>query len=327
MPRWEATLPDSRLAPTHASRRSERVIKRCPGAAPLSPFAERGVPVSGPLPPCRMCRAVMATSELRPLPLRCHCHLHGPSLAFRVPERRPEAQMFRATGPVAIPAHPSLSEVNSSHRGERTRARTLHRGGWRNQRRRCSSTAIVRTGSGDETGDRAVAVAQAKQAQNELRRRRRSEPGGQRVAKPEARAVSHPGDMSVGANQHGSGSSDRAEDRKLPHTVVFGVDELNPIAPWRDVEAAGSSRLRSTGRASCSRVKTRTGPLAVTRSRSGMRRPSSGCRRLSGAVSFTTCASFHPRFTASCTPVLSPCPPIGECTCAPSPANNTRIFR
>ena len=38
----------------------------------------------------------------------------------------------------------------------------------------------------------------------------------------------------------------------------------------------GSPRLSSTGRASCSRVKTRSGPSAVTRSRSGMRRPSSG---------------------------------------------------
>src|SRR5262249_55965652 len=39
----------------------------------------------------------------------------------------------------------------------------------------------------------------------------------------------------------------------------------------------GSSKLSSTGRASCSRVKTRSGPSAVTRSRSSMRRPSSGC--------------------------------------------------
>lgn len=39
----------------------------------------------------------------------------------------------------------------------------------------------------------------------------------------------------------------------------------------------GSPRLSSTRRASCSRVNTRSGPSAVTRSRSGMRRPSSGC--------------------------------------------------
>jgi hypothetical protein len=31
-------------------------------------------------------------------------------------------------------------------------------------------------------------------------------------------AVSHPGDMSIGADQHGSGSTDRPECRKLPRT-------------------------------------------------------------------------------------------------------------
>jgi len=39
----------------------------------------------------------------------------------------------------------------------------------------------------------------------------------------------------------------------------------------------GSPRLSRIGTASCSRVKTRTEPLAVTRSRSGMRCPSSVC--------------------------------------------------
>ena len=39
----------------------------------------------------------------------------------------------------------------------------------------------------------------------------------------------------------------------------------------------GSPRLRSTGRASWSKPNTRSGPSAVTRSRSGIRRPSSGC--------------------------------------------------
>ena len=44
-------------------------------------------------------------------------------------------------------------------------------------------------------------------------------------------------------------------------------------------------------------------------------------RRLSGDVPLTTWASFHPRFTASCTPMLRPCPPTGGCTCAASPAD------
>src|SRR5437870_13286364 len=56
---------------------------------------------------------------------------------------------------------------------------------------------------------------------------------------PQAGSVSHPGYVSVGPNQHGSGSSDRAKYRKLPDANVFGVDQLNPIRPWSDVEAAG----------------------------------------------------------------------------------------
>jgi len=50
--------------------------------------------------------------------------------------------------------------------------------------------------------------------------------------------------VSVGPNQHGSGSSDRAKYRKLPDTNVFSVDQLNPIRPWSDVETA---RARTMG--------------------------------------------------------------------------------
>jgi hypothetical protein len=60
---------------------------------------------------------------------------------------------------------------------------------------------------------------------------------------PRVRAVSHPGDISVGPNQHGSGSSDPAEYRKLPLTNVFGVDQPDPIRPWSDVEAAGLAEV------------------------------------------------------------------------------------
>src|SRR5947207_5855306 len=56
---------------------------------------------------------------------------------------------------------------------------------------------------------------------------------------PQVGSVSHPGHVSVGPNQHGSGSSDRAKYRKLPRTNVLGVDQLNPICPRSDVEAAG----------------------------------------------------------------------------------------
>jgi ribosomal protein S18 acetylase RimI-like enzyme len=45
--------------------------------------------------------------------------------------------------------------------------------------------------------------------------------------------------VSVGPDQYGGGSGDRPECRKLPRAVVFGVDQLNPICPRSDVEAAG----------------------------------------------------------------------------------------
>ena len=63
---------------------------------------------------------------------------------------------------------------------------------------------------------------------------------------PQAGSVSQPGHVSVGPNQHGSGSSDGAEYRKLQDTNVFGVDQLNPIRPWSDVEAAGLTELASS---------------------------------------------------------------------------------
>ena len=56
---------------------------------------------------------------------------------------------------------------------------------------------------------------------------------------PQVGLVSYPSHMSVGSNQHGSGRSDCAKYRKLPETSVFAVDQLNPIRPWGDVEAAG----------------------------------------------------------------------------------------
>ena len=71
----------------------------------------------------------------------------------------------------------------------------------------------------------------------------RSEPGGQGVTKALVRAVSDPRDVSVGPDQHGSGSSDRAEHRELPHTSVSSVDPLHPIRPWSDVEGAGLTEI------------------------------------------------------------------------------------
>src|ERR1700681_1470569 len=44
--------------------------------------------------------------------------------------------------------------------------------------------------------------------------------------------------MSIGPDQHGSRSGDPAKRWNFPHAVVFGVDQLDPIRPRSDVEAA-----------------------------------------------------------------------------------------
>ena len=49
--------------------------------------------------------------------------------------------------------------------------------------------------------------------------------------------------MSVGPNQYGVGSRDHAEHRKFPHAVIFRVDQLNPVRPWRDVEGVGRTKI------------------------------------------------------------------------------------
>jgi len=67
---------------------------------------------------------------------------------------------------------------------------------------------------------------------------RRSEPSGQRVRETGVREVSHPGHVSVGSDQHRWGGNDLAEDGEIPHAVVPGVDQLDPLRPGRDVESA-----------------------------------------------------------------------------------------
>src|SRR6185436_10405933 len=74
-------------------------------------------------------------------------------------------------------------------------------------------------------------------------RRSKSEPGGQCVSEPRLGRVSHPGHISVGPDQHGLGSRDGAKHWKLPHAITFGVDNSDPIRPWRDVEAAGVTQI------------------------------------------------------------------------------------
>jgi hypothetical protein len=94
-----------------------------------------------------------------------------------------------------------------------------------------------------------------------------AEGGSNQVVKQLAQ-VSHPANISVGPNQYGSRSRDRADYPKLPGTDVFSVDQPNPIGPWRDVEAARSTEVEEH------RTITRGGRSAVTTSTSGMRRPS-----------------------------------------------------
>src|SRR3984893_2985442 len=76
-----------------------------------------------------------------------------------------------------------------------------------------------------------------------LCRSRQSEPGGQRFRESEVGSVSDPGNVSVGSDQHGSGSGDRAKYRKLPHTDIFSIDQLDRVSRWSDVKAAGLTEV------------------------------------------------------------------------------------
>jgi hypothetical protein len=49
--------------------------------------------------------------------------------------------------------------------------------------------------------------------------------------------------MSVGTNEQGAPSRDRADHRQLPGACVHGVDEPNPIRPRRDVHSVDGVNL------------------------------------------------------------------------------------
>jgi hypothetical protein len=55
--------------------------------------------------------------------------------------------------------------------------------------------------------------------------------------------ISHPCDVSIGPDQDGSGSIDRADYGKLPHAKMFSIDELDPIRPLRDIQVAGLTEV------------------------------------------------------------------------------------
>jgi hypothetical protein len=75
-------------------------------------------------------------------------------------------------------------------------------------------------------------------------RSRWSEPGGERLGKARAAfPLCHPGDISVGPDQHGRRGSHGAKDRELPQALKCGLDQLNPIGPGRDVDGAGLAEL------------------------------------------------------------------------------------
>ena len=60
-------------------------------------------------------------------------------------------------------------------------------------------------------------------------------------------AVADPGDVAVGSDQHGSGRCYLAQDRKLPISDVFGVDQPTPDRAHGVMsKPPGSPRLRST---------------------------------------------------------------------------------
>src|ERR1019366_788177 len=75
----------------------------------------------------------------------------------------------------------------------------------------------------------------------------RSEPGRKCLTQLWVREVSRPGDMSVGSDQHGRGSSDLTKDRELPHAIVPGVDQPDSIRPRRNVETAGFTEVEEHG--------------------------------------------------------------------------------
>jgi hypothetical protein len=57
----------------------------------------------------------------------------------------------------------------------------------------------------------------------------RSEPDRQRVDETNLGSTSDPSHIPIGPNQHRARWSDRADHRKLPRTIVSGVDRLNTI--------------------------------------------------------------------------------------------------
>src|SRR5215213_4402932 len=67
------------------------------------------------------------------------------------------------------------------------------------------------------------------------------------MVQPRIGFVSDPGNMSVGPDQDGSGSSDLAQYWKLPPTSVFRVNQLDAITPSGDLQVAGLTEVEQHG--------------------------------------------------------------------------------
>ena len=110
-----------------------------------------------------------------------------------------------------------------------------------------------------------------------LHRSSRSKPGGQRVLESSLAFIADPRHVPVGPNQHGFGRGDLPDDGELPGAVVAGVDELTRSAQGAMSNAAGLAEIDQQGlRAVQQREQSLRRPVD-DRSRSGIRRPSSGC--------------------------------------------------
>ncbi|GCC45157.1 hypothetical protein chiPu_0029431, partial [Chiloscyllium punctatum] len=73
--------------------------------------------------------------------------------------------------------------------------------------------------------------------------RRRAEPSGQRFREAGAGPVSDPRHVAVRADQHCAGCRHRSERGQLPGAGIGGVEQLNPVGPPGDVEAAGLAKI------------------------------------------------------------------------------------
>ena len=96
-------------------------------------------------------------------------------------------------------------------------------------------------------------------------------------ASPGSLRLHHPCHVAVGSDQHRGRSRDLAQHREFPRAMVHGVDQLDPVGPWRRVETPGPAEVEEYRTRGVQQAETRTGPSAVSRSTSGMRRPSNGC--------------------------------------------------